>query len=161
YGVVLAGCILTPLNIRLAVMELQDVLDDCEPSVLVVHPRLADVDVRAKQRVEMGEEYEALLAAQPGVLFEPDSFTEDDVCELFYTSGSTGGSKGAMLTHRNLATHALDAALTMGVGHRDTVLHTIPLFHVNGWGTPHWVTCLGGRHVLIDRFDADEVVRLI
>src|SRR5207253_3154632 len=45
--------------------------------------------------------------------------------------------------------------------HRDTVLHTIPLFHVNGWGTPHWVTCLGGRHVLIDRFEADEVLRLI
>ena len=45
--------------------------------------------------------------------------------------------------------------------HRDVVLHTIPLFHVNGWGTPHWVTALGGRHVMLERFDAAEVLRLI
>src|SRR5207244_5327251 len=67
----------------------------------------------------------------------------------------------AMLTHRALATHAVDSALTMGGNHRDVVLHTIPLFHVNGWGTPHWVTVLGGRHVMLERFDAGEVLRLI
>jgi fatty-acyl-CoA synthase len=66
-----------------------------------------------------------------------------------------------MLTHRNLATHAVDAALTMACTHRDVVLHTIPLFHVNGWGTPHWVTLLGARHVMLERFDAAEVLRLI
>ena len=87
--------------------------------------------------------------------------TRTTVCELFYTSGSTGDPKGAMLTHRALATHAVDSALTMGGNHRDVVLHTIPLFHVNGWGTPHWVTALGGRHVMLERFDAGEVLRLI
>ena len=61
--------------------------------------------------------------------------------------------RAAMLTHRALATHAVDSALTMGGNHRDVVLHTIPLFHVNGWGTPHWVTVLGGRHVMLERFD--------
>ena len=49
----------------------------------------------------------------------------------------------------------------MGGNHRDVVLHTIPLFHVNGWGTPHWVTVLGARHVMLERFDAVEVMRLI
>src|SRR5207302_527798 len=83
-------------------------------------------------------------AAQPAAMREP-VVDEDDVCELFYTSGTTGDPKGVMLTHRNLHTHALDSALTMGVHHRDVVLHTIPLFHVNGWGTPHWVTALGAR----------------
>jgi fatty-acyl-CoA synthase len=66
-----------------------------------------------------------------------------------------------MLTHRAVATHAVDSALTMGGTHRDVVLHTIPLFHVNGWGTPHWVTVLGGRHVMLERFDPGEVLRLI
>ena len=51
-------------------------------------------------------------------MLEPDPFDEDDVCELFYTSGSTGLPKGAMLTHRNLATHAIDSALTLGLAHR-------------------------------------------
>jgi fatty-acyl-CoA synthase len=66
-----------------------------------------------------------------------------------------------MLTHRALTTHAVDSALSMGGNHRDVVLHTIPLFHVNGWGTPHWVTALGGRHVMLARFDSGEVLRLI
>jgi fatty-acyl-CoA synthase len=43
----------------------------------------------------------------------------------------------------------------------DVVLHTIPLFHVNGWGTPHYLTGLGGVHVMLPRFDAGEVLRLV
>jgi fatty-acyl-CoA synthase len=159
YGVVLAGAILTPLNIRLAPAELQFVLDDCAASLLVVHPTFADVDVRAPRRLDIGADYDALLAsASPLARGDVD---EDAVCELFYTSGSTGQPRGAMLTHRALATHAVDSALTMGLHHRDVVLHTIPLFHVNGWGTPHYVTALGGVHVLLERFDAGEVLRLV
>ena len=148
YGVVLAGAVLTPLNIRLSAVEVKEIVDDCRASLLLS----AD---------DLGPEYEDLLVAQPSSPFEPDPFHEDDVCELFYTSGSTGRPKGAMLTHRALATHAVDSALTLGLGHRDVVLHTIPLFHVNGWGTPHYVTALGARHVLLPRFDAREVLRLV
>jgi acyl-CoA synthetase (AMP-forming)/AMP-acid ligase II len=159
YGVVLAGAVLTPLNIRLSSNELQFVLDDCGAAALVVHPTFADVDLKAPRIVRIGDEYEALVAGgAPSVSPDVD---EDDVCELFYTSGSTGSPRGAMLTHRALATHAVDSALTMGLHHRDVVLHTIPLFHVNGWGTPHYVTALGGVHVLLERFDPGEVLRLI
>lgn len=163
YGVVLAGCVLTPLNIRLSVGELQFVLDDCRASVLVAHPTLGDVadELKAAKRVDIGSEYETLLARQPVELYDGGDVDEDAVCELFYTSGTTANPKGVMLTHRNLATHAIDSALTMGTVHRDVVLHTIPLFHVNGWGTPHWVTAIGARHVMLERFDAGEVLRLI
>jgi fatty-acyl-CoA synthase len=161
YGVLLAGGILTPLNIRLSTAEMQEIVDDCDAGVLVVHHSLEAVAPKVATTVVTGAGYEALLAGQPEELFEPAPFDEDDVCELFYTSGSTGVPKGAMLTHRGLATHALDSALTMGVTHRDVVLHTIPLFHVNGWGTPHWVTAVGGRHVMLERFDPPEVWRLL
>jgi fatty-acyl-CoA synthase len=159
YGVVLAGAILTPLNIRLSVQELQFVLDDCGAELLVVHPAFADMELKVPNRLDLGPDYEAVLRhATP---FVGEHVDEDAVCELFYTSGSTGQPRGAMLTHRALATHAVDSALTMGINHRDVVLHTIPLFHVNGWGTPHYVTALGAVHVMLDRFDAGEVLRLI
>jgi fatty-acyl-CoA synthase len=163
YGVVLAGCVLTPLNVRMSPAELGFVLEDCEAALLVVHPTYAGqaAGLAPRARLDAGPDYDAALARAAAELFEPGPIDEDAVCELFYTSGSTGEPKGAMLTHRALATHAVDSALTMGGGHRDVVLHTIPLFHVNGWGTPHWVTALGGRHVMLERFNADDVLRLI
>jgi fatty-acyl-CoA synthase len=164
YGVVLAGAVLTPLNIRLAPSELDAILADCQASLLVIHPSLASSASQLSgvvPRLCLDASYEAAMAAMPGDPFDPGPIDEDDVCELFYTSGSTGEPKGAMLTHRNLATHAIDSAITLGLGHRDVVLHTIPLFHVNGWGTPHYVTMLGARHVLLERFDAGEALRLV
>ena len=163
YGVVLAGGVLLPLNVRLSAWEMQQILDDAEPSVLFVHGDHAKVaeELLPRKLCRLGDEYERLLAAQPAEPFEPEPFGEDDVCELFYTSGTTSTPKGAMLTHRALATHAVDSALTQGITHRDVILHTIALFHVNGWGTPHYVTALGARHVLIDKFDAGEVLRLV
>jgi fatty-acyl-CoA synthase len=163
YGVVLAGGILTPLNVRLGTYEFQQILDDCDPSVLFVHPHHAEVadDLKPRRRFDLGPSYEDMLAAQRDTMFAPEPFAEDDVCELFYTSGTTSSPKGAMLTHRALATHAIDSALTLGLTHRDVILHTIALFHVNGWGTPHYVTALGARHVLIERFDPAHVLRLV
>ena len=163
YGVLLAGCILTPLNIRLGPAEVEQIVADAAPTLLVVHPEWAApaAGVRGVKRVEIGTEYESLLAEQSPKPFERGPVHEDDICEIFYTSGTTAQPKGAMLTHRALATHAVDSALTLGLTHRDVVLHTIPLFHVNGWGTPHYVTLLGARHVLLPRFDAGEVLRLI
>jgi fatty-acyl-CoA synthase len=164
YGVLLAGGILTPLNVRLGPSEMQQILDDCEARVLFAHPTFAQVADRlsVSQRIDLDEGYEDLLASHTDSLYvSPEPVDENSVCELFYTSGTTSSPKGAMLTHRALATHAVDSALTLGLTHRDVVLHTIALFHVNGWGTPHYVTALGAKHVLIERFDPAEVLRLV
>ena len=158
FGVLLAGAVLVPLNIRLSAGEISGILADCDPSALFVHPTLSHL----AEGTVIDEFYEASLTERCGVRVPTPPVDEDDVCELFYTSGTTGGRpKGAMLTHRNLATHAIDSALTLGLHHRDVVLHTIPLFHVNGWGTPHYVTALGAKHVMLERFDPAEVLRLI
>ena len=160
YGVLLAGGVLLPLNIRLAPAELRTILDASGAVVLFRHPDQVDPGhpIRA---VLLGSEHEDLLAAQPVGPAATPLVDERAPAELFYTSGSTGTPKGALLSHRGLYLHAIHSALTMGLSGDDVFLHTIPLFHVNGWGTPHFVTGLGGVHVLLPRFDPGEVLRLV
>jgi len=160
FGVLLAGGVLVPLNIRLAPAELAGLLDDCTPTVLFRHPDQHG-PTHTTPTVVLGHEYESLLAAQPAGPPPTPVVDERAPAEIFYTSGTTGLPKGAVLTHRGLYLHAVHSALTNGLTGEDVVLHTIPLFHVNGWGTPHYVTGLGGVHVMLPRFDAGEVLRLI
>ncbi len=164
YGVLLAGAILLPLNIRLAPAESRFVLDDAAATVLFRHPDQPDpllgTDHGIRQ-VVLGPPYEALLARHDGGPFPVPHVDEGAAAELFYTSGSTGSPKGVLLTHRALYLHAIHSALTSGITGDDVIVHTIPLFHVNGWGTPHYLTGLGGVHVMLPRFDPGEVLRLI
>ncbi|HEX4906698.1 MAG TPA: long-chain-fatty-acid--CoA ligase [Acidimicrobiales bacterium] len=169
FGVLLAGAVLLPLNIRLAAAELRFCVDDAGARLLFRHPEQLDLELASRsdgrsgreiRTITIGAEYEALLAAQPDSPFVPEPVDESAPAELFYTSGTTGDPKGVVLTHRNLYLHAIHSALTNGISGDDVILHTISLFHVNGWGTPHYLTGLGGVHVLLPRFDAGEVLRL-
>lgn len=160
FGVLLAGGVLLPLNIRLSAAELRFCVDDSGAVVLFRHPDQVSLE-HSVRTITLGEEYEALLATQPAERFPTVDVDESSAAELFYTSGTTGDPKGVVLTHRNLYLHAIHSALTNGLGGDDVILHTISLFHVNGWGTPHYVTGLGGVHVLLPRFDAGEVLRLV
>lgn len=160
YGVLLAGAVLLPLNIRLSPTELRGVLDQSGATVLFRHPDQPDPGAAVRQ-VVLDAGFEDALARQPAGAVEPDVRDEDDPAEIFFTSGSTGMPKGAVLTHRNLYLHAVHNALTNAITGDDVILHLVPLFHVNGWGTPHYLTGLGGTHVMLPRFDAGEVLRLI
>jgi fatty-acyl-CoA synthase len=160
YGVLAAGAVLVPLNIRLAGPELRSMLEDCGAAVLFRHPDQPDPGGPTPQ-VVLGDTHEALLSAQPATSPPAVDVDERAAAEIFYTSGSTGTPKGATLTHRGLYLHAIHSALTNGLTPEDVVLHTIPLFHVNGWGTPHYVTGLGGVHVMLPRFDPATVLRLL
>jgi fatty-acyl-CoA synthase len=107
------------------------------------------------------QNYEQLLTAATPHSADVIEFDEDAVAELFYTSGTSANPKGVMLTHRNIYLHALNVAITFSSS-KDTVeLHTIPLFHANGWGVAHSLTFVGARHVMIHRFDPVEVFKLI
>ena len=179
YAVPQTGAILLPVNIRLTANDIGYILRDAGARTVVVDRALAELlkpalsaapDVRtvilmgsdAQSECGIaGEDYESILAAASSE-FSPPDISEDDIAELFYTSGTTANPKGVSLTHRNLYMHAFYALAGLG-GYDDRCvqLHTIPLFHVNGWGTPHFVTLLGGRHVLLPKFDPEQVLATI
>ena len=105
--------------------------------------------------------YEELLAAATPHRADVAAVDENAVAELFYTSGTSAHPKGVMLTHRNIYLHAMHVCMAFQIPNANVELHTIPLFHANGWGVPHFLTVLGGKHVMIQRFDPQEVFRLI
>jgi len=103
---------------------------------------------------------DSIFAAASGG-FEPVVPTESDLAALLYTSGTTADPKGVMLTHRNVYLHAMNLAVHHHNRYDDVMMHTIPLFHANGWGAAHTITLVGGTHVMLPRFVPEEIFRLV
>lgn len=178
FGVLEAGAVLLPLNYRLASHELEYILNDSGATTLFLGQdfipivdsfRLNLTTVRschlldATPQVEWlaPQNYEQILAAAAPHRAEIASFDEDSLCELFYTSGTSAHPKGVMLTHRNIYLHAMNIALFHHTKSEDVFLHTIPLFHANGWGAAHTITLVGATHVMSSRFVPQEIFRLV
>ncbi len=178
YGVIEAGAALLPLNIRLAPHELAYILNDAGARVLFLQahflplvesfrPKLSAVKAFYSLDGAVDEDwlsvqsYEALISGAPRHRADITQVDEDSLAELFYTSGTSAEPKGVMLTHRNIYLHALNASMALHTDNDSVELHTIPLFHANGWGVAHFLTLLGGKHVMIQKFDPPEVFRLI
>ncbi|MEW6131389.1 MAG: long-chain-fatty-acid--CoA ligase [Acidobacteriota bacterium] len=168
YGVVQMGAVLLPLNIRLTPHELTYILNNSETVTLFYNKDFAPLVESFKSEtatirnfVCIEDAYETLIQAVGADFTPPADIKDDDLAELFYTSGTTANPKGVMMTHRNLYLHAMQVIGGIGIKDYHTQLHSIPLFHVNGWGTPHTLTCMGARHIIVPKFDPAEVLELI
>ncbi len=175
YGVVQAGGVVMPLNVRLSVQEMVAVINHSGARMIVfendfapIVEKLRDVCKGVEKWVTTDEkiacadlQYEEIVDA--GVPERQDIMTIDDsaIAELFYTSGSTGTPKGVTLTHRNLYLHALSVGGIYDKIHDMVDLHTIPLFHANGWGRPQASVMLGVKQVMVRRFEPTFVFRTI
>ena len=178
YGVLEAGAVLLPLNVRLASHELAYILNDSGAKVLFLEKEflpLVDsfrkelstvesfylLDAAPEENWLSPRNYEDLLAAASPFQADIMEIDEDAVAELFYTSGTSANPKGVMLTHRNVYLHALLVCLTFDPTRDFAQLHTIPLFHANGWGVAHILALIGGKHVMLRRFDCRRIFELI
>ncbi|WP_354639270.1 AMP-binding protein [Kitasatospora camelliae] len=162
YGVSGHGRILVPVNFRLRAEEVAYIVEQSGASVLLVDPELEEslAGVPVKHRFTLGAESDTLLYDfdREPVRYPVD---ESDTATINYTSGTTARPKGVQLTHRNLWLNAVLMGLHFGASDRDVYLHTLPMFHANGWGMPFALTGLGARHVVLRKVDGPEILRRV
>ena len=159
-----AGLVYLPLNTGYQRAELAYFFDDAKPRVIVCRPEaLGAVATLAGGATVLtldagGGEIGDRARAQPAS-FHTVTSQPDDLAAILYTSGTTGRSKGAMLTHRNLASNALALVGAWGFTRGDVLLHALPVYHVHGlFVAVHCALLSGARMLWMPRFDAREVV---
>ena len=157
-----SGRVVVPVNFRLQPEEVSYIVGHSGARVLVVDPELESSlkRVEAEHRFTTGEEYEQLLRydTEPVPWSAPD---EDATATINYTSGTTARPKGVQMTHRNEWVNAVTFGMHMQVSDRDVYLHTLPMFHCNGWGLPYTMAGLGARQVVIRKIDGAEILRRV
>jgi long-chain acyl-CoA synthetase len=169
YAVLWAGCLVVPCNTRWAAAEHAAALADCEPSYLLVDqhfvPIVAELPAALRSRViYMGEARgqfvaDELIANNPPIADQ--SGADDMPAAIFYTGGTTGASKGVILSHDNLIVNFL-ACSTVEPHMRECVyLHVAPMFHLADATMVLGLTQVAGTHVMLSRFDPAAVVDAI
>ena len=175
YGLAKIGAIFTPLNWRLTAAELNYIVGDCTPKVMLVGPEFVAVwsELQAaagvRHVVGMGGadiagalSYDAgLAAASPAEPARPPLDGEWPYC-LLYTSGTTGKPKGAVLPHRQVLWNCINTVVSWGLSENDVSPVLTPLFHAGGlfaFLTP--LLYAGGRILLAKGFDAEQSLRVI
>jgi fatty-acyl-CoA synthase len=166
FGVSGFGRILVPVNYRLTADEIGYIVEHSGSSVVLFDPELDEVTERitAAKWVRLdGVEDAELFDPENGRRSDPAAWTadEDATCSINYTSGTTSRPKGVQLTHRNCWLNAASFGWHMGVSDRDVLLHTLPMFHANGWGMPYAMTAMGGRHVVQRKIDGEVILERI
>ena len=163
-GCLRAGLVYLPLNTAYQKHELAFFFDDAKPRVIVCRPEaLGTVATLAGDATVLvldanGGEV-ADRASREDATFETVTSGPDDLAAILYTSGTTGRAKGAMLTHRNLASNALALVDAWGFTRGDAVLHALPIYHVHGlFVAVHCALLSGARLLWLPKFDAKEVV---
>lgn len=158
-----SGRILVPVNFRLRTDEVAYIIEHSGASVLLIDPELTGPlqGITATHRFVLGDESDAALlrpGREPRPWAEPD---EDATATINYTSGTTARPKGVKLTHRNVWINAVTFAMHTAVTDRDVYLHTLPMFHCNGWGMPYALAGLGVPQVSLRKVDGTEVLRRV
>ncbi|MGH9305074.1 MAG: AMP-binding protein, partial [Acidimicrobiales bacterium] len=162
FGVSAFGRVLVPINFRLSASEISYIVDHSDASVLLIDPELSDRlgKVPCRHRFILGADSDEELY-RFGIEARPWDRDENATATINYTSGTTARPKGVQITHRNLWVNALTFALHAGLSDRDVYLHTLPMFHANGWGLPFPLTGLGVKQVVLRRADGTEILRRV
>lgn len=164
------GAVFLPLNTAYTPAEVGYFLGDAEPRVLLADPAAEAALTPIATRVgavlltldKAGEGSLTAAAMSQTVELETATRGLDDLAAILYTSGTTGRSKGAMLTQANLLSNALTLTELWGFTEADCLLHALPIFHTHGlFVATNVILAAGGSMIFLPRFDAETVVRLL
>ena len=159
------GAILTPLNYRLSQAEISDLIADCRPSILIYSTyqelkinfdttEIACYSVSAISTIFKREE--------KAVLTIKKEIKESNPIFLFYTSGTTGMSKGVLYTNKMMFWNSLNTSMQLGITFKDSTINALPPYHTSGWNI--FITPLlhKGAHIgMIEKFEAETVLSLL
>jgi malonyl-CoA/methylmalonyl-CoA synthetase len=165
-----AGAVYLPLNTAYTLAELEYFIGDSEPKLIVCDPGRRDGLIAITDRV--GARVETLGADGRGSLTDraaaqPSDFTtcprtSDDLAAILYTSGTTGRSKGAMLSHANLVSNAQTLVEAWRFSAADVLIHALPIYHTHGlFVATNTVLFAGASLLFLPKFDAEEILRLM
>ncbi|MDH3705326.1 MAG: AMP-binding protein [Acidimicrobiia bacterium] len=162
YGATAWGRIAVPVNFRLNREEIQYIIEHSGAEVTLVDPELADdlAGLEGTRSFVIGDEADAVLYdfdREPS----PWEASEGATATINYTSGTTARPKGVEMTHRNLWVNAATFGWQTGVNDRDVYLHTLPMFHCNGWGMPFALAGMGAQQVVLRKVDGAEILRRV
>ena len=162
-----AGFVYLPLNTGYQRTELSYFFADAEPRVIVCRPESGGAIAALAPGATVltlggtGGSLDARAREQSAV-FATVTSAPGDLAAILYTSGTTGRSKGAMLTHRNLASNAVTLVEEWGFTRGDVLLHALPIYHVHGlFVAIHCALLSGSRMLWLPKFDAKEVAALL
>jgi len=169
-GAVAAGVVFLPLNTAYPAAEIDYFVGNAQPKILVADGRRADAlasvaQAHAAQLMVMnadGSGSFAELVAGQSADFTPVARAADDLAAFLYTSGTTGRSKGAMLTHGNLLSNAEVLTREWQFTDKDVLLHALPIFHTHGLFVATNVALMSGAAMLfLPGLNMDDMIRLM
>ncbi|MBR0940153.1 malonyl-CoA synthase [Bradyrhizobium liaoningense] len=165
-----AGAVYLPLNTAYTLNELDYFIGDAEPSLVICDPSkaegLAPIAAKVKARVEtLGPDGKGSLTEavdKASSEFVTVSRANDDLAAILYTSGTTGRSKGAMLTHDNLASNSLSLVGYWRFTDKDVLIHALPIYHTHGLFVATNVTLFSrASMIFLPKLDPDLIIKLM
>ena len=157
------GAIFLPLNTAYTPSEIDYFIRDSDPKVFICAPeKFRFLSILCKMVLTLDDKGEGTLMERHSYVFEDADTSWNDAVAILYTSGTTGKSKGAVLTHGNLASNALALVDAWAFTSNDVLIHALPIYHTHGLFTATNTVMLSGGCLLFRRkFDVNDVIALL